>query len=50
MVGNGQFLALKALNSFSPRLFSFTVFIEREGFINLFFEFLDSSGRSVKIL
>jgi hypothetical protein len=44
-----QFLILKALNFFSPRFFSFTVFIKGKGFINPFFRLLDSLDRNTGI-
>jgi hypothetical protein len=46
---NGQFPILKTLNSFSPRLSSFTVPVEREGFTDLFFKLLNSPGRSARV-
>jgi hypothetical protein len=42
-------ILLKALNSFSPRFFSFINLIVGEGFINPFFRFLDSSGKSAEM-
>jgi hypothetical protein len=44
-----QFLALKALNSLSPRSFSFTVSIGREGSTNPFFKLLNSPDKNVEI-
>jgi hypothetical protein len=46
---NKQFLVLRVLNFLSPRFFSFTVPVGGERFINLFFRFLDFSGKNVKV-
>jgi len=46
---NGQLSIPKALNSFSPRFSFFTVFAKREGFIDPFFRFLDSPGKSAEM-
>jgi hypothetical protein len=40
---------LKVLNSFSFRSISFIAPVKGEGFINLFFRFLDSSGKSAEM-
>jgi hypothetical protein len=47
--GDKQFFTLKALNSFSPRFFSFTILVKGKEFINLFFRLLDSFNRNVKM-
>jgi hypothetical protein len=41
---------LKALNSFSPRSFSFIIFVKGEGFTDSFFGLLDSPGRNIRVL
>jgi hypothetical protein len=46
---DGQFLALKILNFFSPRSFSFTVPVGGEGFIDPFLGLLNFPGKSVKV-
>jgi hypothetical protein len=47
--GNGQFFILKTLNFFSPRPFSFTIPVGREGFTNPFFKLLNFSDKSAEI-
>ena len=47
---NGQLPIPGALNSPSPRFFSFTIPIEGERFTNPFFRLLDSSGRNAEML
>jgi hypothetical protein len=49
MLSDKQFPALRALNSFSFRSFSFTVFIRKEGFTDPFFKFLDFLGRNAEV-
>jgi hypothetical protein len=39
----------RILNSFSSRSAFFIIFIEREGFTNPFFRFLDSPDRSAEV-
>jgi hypothetical protein len=41
--------ALRILNSFSPRPFSFTVLVGKEGFINPFLRLLDFPGKNTEI-
>jgi len=45
-----QFPALKALNSFSPRLSSFTVSVRGKRSIDPFLKLLDSFGKSIEML
>jgi hypothetical protein len=49
MIGNGQFFALKILNSLLSRLSFFTVFVRREGFTDPFFRLLDFFDKSTKV-
>jgi hypothetical protein len=49
LLSDGQLFILKALNSFSSRLFFFIVSVG-EGFIDLFFRLLDFSGRNAELL
>jgi hypothetical protein len=44
-----QLFTLKALNSLSPRPFSFIVPVGREGFINSFFRLLDFSDKNAEM-
>jgi hypothetical protein len=46
---DGQFFILKALNSFSFRFFFFIILVKREKSTNLFFRFLDSFNRNVRV-
>jgi hypothetical protein len=47
---DGQLPVLKILNFFSPRSFSFTVFVEKERSINPFFKLLNSPGKNAGML
>jgi hypothetical protein len=42
-------ILLEILNSLSPRFFFFINLIVGKGFTNLFFRFLDFSGKSVEV-
>jgi hypothetical protein len=46
---NKQLFALKALNFFSSRSFSFIIFAKGKGSINPFFRLLNSPGKSVEM-
>jgi hypothetical protein len=47
--GDKQLPALKALNSFSPRLFFFIIPVKKERFTDPFFRLLDSLNKSAKV-
>jgi len=46
---NGQLSALKALNSFLFRFFSFTILAKKKGFTNSFFGLLNSSNKNIEM-
>jgi hypothetical protein len=50
ILSNRQLSALKALNFFSSRSFSFTVPVGGKGFINLFFRLLDFFSKNAEML